>query len=337
MAEDDNREKDDRKVPGGLARAAALSPEQRKHIAQKAAAKRYGIPEAIFGSPDSPLQIGDVTIQCYVLDDETRVLSQADFLEALGRHRKASVRSPQDGEEQVPPILQGKAINPFISQDLLEKSKPIQFLPPSGGRASGYRAEILPMVCEVYLKARDAGVLLANQQHIARQAEILMRALAHVGIIALVDEATGYQHVRARRALEKILETFISEELRKWAKTFPDEFYREMFRLRGWDYKPWSVARPAVIGHYTNNLVYDRLAPGVLEELKKKNPKQHSGRRQHKHFQWLTEDVGDPRLREHLAAVVALMKASGDWVQFKRMVDRALPRYGDTIEMSLDD
>ena len=332
----DEEKRDESKVPGALARAASLSPARRTSIAQRAAAKRHGIREAIFGSPDSPLQIGGITIQCYVLDDETRVLSQASFLEALGRHRKASVK-PQEGEDQVPPILQGQAIKPFISQELLEKSKPVQFLPPSGGRASGYRAEILPMVCEVYLKARDAGVLLSSQQHIARQAEILMRALAHVGIIALVDEATGYQQVRARHALEKILETFISEELRKWAKTFPDEFYREMFRLRGWEYKPWSVARPAVIGHFTNNLVYDRIAPGVLEELKRKNPKQVSGRRQFKHFQWLTEDVGDPRLREHLAAVIALMKASSDWAQFKRMVDRALPRYGDTLEMGFDD
>ena len=324
------------KAAGGLARAAALSAEKRREIAQKGAAIRHGIPEAIFGSPDSPLQIGDVQIQCYVLDDETRVLSQADFLEALGRHRKASVK-PQEGEEQVPPILQGKGINQFISKELLEKSKPIQFLPPTGGRASGYRAEILPMVCEVYLKARDAGALLPSQMHIARQAEILIRALAHVGIIALVDEATGYQNVRARRALEKILETFIAEELRKWAKTFPDEFYKEMFRLRGWEYKPWSVSRPSVIGHYTNNLVYDRLAPGVLDELKRKNPKQVSGRRQHKHFQWLTADVGDPRLREHLTAVIALMRASADWSQFKRLVDRAMPRLGDTIELALYD
>jgi len=32
-----------------------------------------------------------------------------------------------------------------------------------------------------------------QQKHIAAQAEIIMRGLATVGIIALVDEATGYQ------------------------------------------------------------------------------------------------------------------------------------------------
>jgi hypothetical protein len=91
------------------------------------------------------------------------------------------------------------------------------------------------------------------------------------------------------------------------------------------------------VGKYTNNIVYDRLAPGILEELKKKNPKLSSGRRKHKHFQWLTEDIRDPRLREHLASVITLMRASTEWNQFLRMLDRALPKYGDTIQLSLND
>jgi hypothetical protein len=330
--------KDDSKVAGGLARAAALSREERSAIARKGAVARWraDLPEVLCGSPDKPLLIGGTEVQPYVLSDETRVLTQASFLQALGRHRKANVRN-EGGEERLPAILQGKAINPYISPELLEKSRPVQFRMESGVLASGYRAEILPMVCEVYLKARDAGVLPANQRHVAKQAEILIRALAHVGIIALVDEATGYQDIRARHALENILEQFIAEELRKWTKTFPDEFYKQMFRLRDWDYKPWTVKRPSVIGKYTNNLVYDRLAPGVLEELRRKNPKLNNGHRRHRHFQWLTEDVGDPRLREHLAAVIALMRASNDWDHFMRAIDRALPKYGDTYQLPYDD
>ena len=102
-----------------------------------------------------------------------------------------------------------------------------------------------------------------------------MRALAHVGIIALVDEATGYQDVRARNALNEILEQFIADELRRWTKLFPDEFYRQMFRLRGWEWKVQSIKqRPGVVGNYTNDLVYQRLAPGVLDELRRKDPSQ---------------------------------------------------------------
>lgn len=323
---------------GGKARAAALAPADRSAIARKAASVRWNksVPEAMYGSPEKPLVIGGKEIQCYVLEDETRVLTQATFLEALGRHRKANVRN-EGGEERLPAILQGKSINPYISRELLEKSQPVQFRTASGSVASGYRAEILPMVCEVYLKARDADVLPSNQRHVAAQAEILIRALAHVGIIALVDEATGYQDVRARSALNEILEQFIAEELRKWTKTFPDEFYRQMFRLREWEWKPQSVRmRPGVVGKYTNDLVYERLAPGVLNELKTKNPKLPTGRRKHKHFQWLTEDVGDPALREHLASVIALMRASSNWNQFRLLMDRAFPKYGGTLELPLD-
>jgi hypothetical protein len=331
-------EKDQSKIPGAKARAAKLSPEKRSGIAKKAASARWNkdVPEVFLGSPDKPVMIGETQVQCYVLDDETRVLTQASFLEALGRHRKANVRDEGE-EERLPAILQGKSINPFISKELIEKSRPVQFKTESGVVASGYRAEILPMVCEVYLKARDAGVLPRNQQHVAVQAEILVRALAHVGIIALVDEATGYQDYRSRNALNEILEQFISEELRKWAKTFPDEFYKQIFRLRDWEWKPQSIRqRPGVVGKYTNNLVYERMAPGILEELKIKNPKTPAGHRRHKHFQWLTEDIGDPRLREHLASVITLMRASTDWEQFKSLIDRSLPRFGETMEMALD-
>lgn len=327
------------KAAGGLARAKALSQEKKTEIAKKAASARWNrdVPEVLYGSPDKPLIIGGNSIQAYVLDDETRVLTQASFLEALGRHRKANVRN-EGGEERLPAILQGKALKPFISKELLEKSRPIQFRVETGGVASGYRAEILPMVCELYLKARDANALPPNQRHVAAQAEILIRALAHVGIIALVDEATGFQDYRARTALNEILEQFIADELRKWAKTFPDDFYRQMFRLRNWKFNEGSIRkRPGVVGKYTNNIVYDRLAPGILDELRRKNPKLPSGRRQHKHFQWLTEDVGDPRLREHLASVITLMKASSSWDQFMRMLNRALPRFGDTGELQLND
>jgi len=182
------------KAIGALARADKLTPEERSDIAKKAASARWSeVPQAICGSPERPLRIGDYELQCYVLEGGTRVLSQAGFLEALGRHRKANVRR-EGGEEQLPAILQGKAIYPYISKDIIEKSRPIKFRTPTSVMASGYRAELLPKICEVYLKARDAGVLPSNQQHVAKQAEILIRGLADIGIIALVDEATSWKN-----------------------------------------------------------------------------------------------------------------------------------------------
>ncbi len=101
--------------------------------------------------------------------------------------------------------------------------------------ANGIDARNLSKVCNVWLKARDAGnVLTKPQERIAIAADILVRGFAETGIVALVDEATGYQDVRAKDALAKILEAFIAKELRKWVSTFPLDYYKELFRLRGW-------------------------------------------------------------------------------------------------------
>ncbi len=167
----------------------------------------------------------------------------------------------------------------------------------------------------------------------------MVRGLARVGIIALVDEATGYQEVRARNALAEILERFIATELRKWVKTFPAEFYQEMFRLRQWPYPRLGnqTQRPVMAGKLTNDIVYARLAPGVLEELRRLTPRDDKGRLKTHLHRRLTEDVGHPKLREHLSAVVALMKASDTWSVFMRSMNRALPRYGRTLELPLSD
>lgn len=320
---------------GGIARAEKLTPEERSAIAKKAATARWSeeLAEAVCGSPDHPLRIGDIEIECYVLEDGRRVLTQSSFLRALGRHRKAA----GGDDEQLSPILQGKTLQPFISSDIRAKSKPIRFSPPSGGRASGYDAELLPAVCEVYLQARDAGALRHQQMHVAKQAEILVRGLARVGIIALVDEATGYQEVRAKNALAQILEQFIAKELQAWVSTFPDDFYRELFRLRGLDYPAYTVKRPRYFGHLTNDIVYKRLAPGVLDELRRVTPKNETGRRKHRYFQRLTQNVGYPKLREHLGSVVTLMKLSRDYKDFERKLDQIHPRFGDTIPLPLED
>ena len=290
----------------------------------------------VAGTPDRPLIVSDLEIQCYVLEDETRVLSQGGFLTAIGRSRTPKAGTGgMSNVDGLPFFLGADQLKPFISNELTASTTPIIFRLTSGQRALGYNALLLPQVCEVYLRARNAGALLASQQHIAERAEILIRGLATVGIIALVDEATGYQQIRAERALATILEKFIAKELQPWTKTFPYEFYEQIFRLKGWP-GPDGTKRPGVIAKYTNNIVYERLAPGVLEELQQRNPKRPTGGRRHRHHQWFTPDFGHPKLKEHLAATIALMRASTGWDQFTRMLQRAYPKVGTTLDLPLD-
>jgi hypothetical protein len=282
---------------------------------------------AEYGSPDHPLTIGEIEIPCYVLEDGRRVLVQTSMIDSLDMSRGGSNKS---GGDRLAKFTAGKGINPYISADLSDRTRnPIKFRTPRGAIAYGYEATALADICEAVLQARADGRLQLQQEHIAKRCEILMRGFARVGIIALVDEATGFQEVRARRALEQILEKFISDELLKWAKMFPDEFYQQLARLRGLHYSEIATKRPAYIGHLTNDIVYERLAPGILKELKDITPKDDMGRRKHKYHQRLTEDIGNPRLREHLWAVIALMRASSNWRNFYSLLNRAFPKWED--------
>ncbi len=324
---------------GGKARAKALSPEQRSEIARKAVEARWQkagrspkqMPRA---THDGEIVLGDgkIRMACAVLPNGKRLLTQGGFLLAIGRSR-----TPKAGTgalttvDGLPTFLQAEALKLFISNDLRESTTPIFFLDKSGRRSVGYDAELLPGVAEVYLNYRDW--IYAQDRRVPRQyqrivetCDIVMRGLARVGIIALVDEATGYQDDRDRDALAKILEAFVAKELKKWIRTFEPDFYKELFRLRGLPYNG-TCKKPSYIGHLTNDLVYSRLAPGVLQELRKKNPKQASGNRKAKHHQWLTEDFGHKKLENHLTAVTALMRGHDSWKPFHDMLEKSLPKY----------
>lgn len=328
-------EKDGLKVKAALARAEALSPEERSRIAKQAAAARWNsdLPKAEF---EGEFTIGGIVMDAVVLEDGRRIITQAAFLRALGR-----ARSPKAGTgvfatvDDKPFFLQAETLSPFIDNELIKSTTPVFYRTMSDGKGVGYDAELLPSVAEVYLRYRD-DVLSKKEKvprkydHIVKACDLLIRGLAHVGIIALVDEATGYQEVRDRQALQAILDKFLAKELAAWAKRFPDEFYKEIFRLRGWEWKGIKVNKPQVVAAYTKDIVYERLLPGLLDELEKKNPKTEKGYRKNRHHQWLTSEIGHPALAQHLFGVITLMKASTSWDSFKTMLDQALPKRNST-------
>ena len=337
------------KAKGGVARAQALSPEQRREIGRRAAEvrwKRRGeVPAAKFGSPDRPLRLaGEVEIPCYVLSDGTRVLTQEGFLSAIGRAGKAkggqgATATVEGMVNRMPSFLAAANLKPLIYEEIKGSTIPIVFTTPAGARAFGYRAELLPQVCNIYLEARDKGILKPSQYHIADKAQILVRALAETGIIALVDEVTGYQEVRAQDALQKYLEKVIRRELAAWVKRFPDEFYENMYKLKNWPWPGMGKNRYSVVAHYTRDLVYERLGPGILGELESKSPKDDGGHRKNKFHQWLTDDMGHPMLAQHLHSLIMFQRlalANGyGWNRFVKTVDQVLPRRGQTLELPL--
>ena len=327
-------EKNGSKAIGGKARAASLTSDQRKKIAKQAAEKRWSTPIA---KHTGSLMLGDIELPCAVLSDGTRVITETAFMSGMGMYRSGALsvrREPGEHGAQVPLYLAFKNLIPYINMHLGNVHElTLKYRTERGSIAHGIKADLIPKICDIWIDAQDDGVLGARQEKIANKAKLIMRALAHVGIIALVDEATGFQKERAVDALAKILEQFIAKELQPWVKTFPDGFYEELFRLRGLQYPEHKVKRPQYFGHLTTDIIYRRLAPAVLDELKRATPKDKKGRNKNKLFQKLTPEIGNPKLREHMASILTIMRLSESYDDFQVKLDKIHPRFNETEQL----
>lgn len=286
---------------------------------------------------EGKLNIGDIELNCAVLNDGTRVITKSAVFKAFGRTKRGRIK----GEIRVPNMpafIDANNLQPFVGEDLKGVLNQIDYIDKNGGEASGYNASILPLMCKMYLDARQAKALKTQQQSLARASEILLLGLSRIGIIALVDEATGYQHEREQDELQKILKAYISEELLKWQKTFPDTYYKEIFRLNGWNYTVQDIRkRPGVVGKWTNKIIYEQLPKGVLAELKKKTPKSPAGNYTARFFQSLTPDTGNPHLSAQLNQIIAIMRISDNWQQFIYNFNKMVDRKNGVMELKFED
>lgn len=317
---------------GGTARANSMSAEERKASARNAAVKRWGtdLPKE---THRGVLRIGATEIPCANLDNGMRVLSTVGLTRAFGSKKKGVNTRDRGTSPQLPPFLAAHAIKSCISEDLLQKlTSPLPYKPERGGLGMGFEAHLLPKVCEVILEARSRGSLTGRQEELAAVAEALVRGLAMTGIIALVDEATGYQADRARDELSTILAAYIAEELRPYIPLFPHEFFKQIYRLQGWEYREGTTRRPRYVGKLINEYIYKRLPPGVHEELVKRNPSINGRRRSH-HHRHLTEHTGVPHLDKQIASVTTLMAVSDDKTMFDSLFKKRFPKSGDQLRL----
>ena len=314
------------------ARAESLTPERRQDIARRAAQARHAaassredIPRADY---TGTLEIGEIVLQCAVLPNLMRVISEVSVARHFGRGLRslARKRTATSGGHPIPGYLSIAILEPFVQPSLrIALCEPVVFT-GRGGLRRGVDATLLSEICEAWLEAHQAGVLQPHMHRIAENADALMRASANVGITALIDEATGYQKVRDRLELHRILEAHLPEELSPWTRQFPDEFFRELFRLRGWQYSPVSVKRPRGVGRIITALIYDKLPGDVIEELGHRSLFAGDDRRaRHQRRLFLADVVGHSHLDRHIASVTALMRASKTWRGFIRLFDRAFP------------
>ncbi|MGY8905165.1 MAG: P63C domain-containing protein [Burkholderiales bacterium] len=323
------------RATGGHVKNALMTPEERKaqsgkmmEAKKQKAEERKMIATLPRTSHRGEIAIGELHIPCYVLSDSRRLISEGGVTAIFGTsggktYRLRDSSSPEESGP-LPLFLASKALQPFIHEAFDGMDLSVVEFVDGEKTLTGYEAKILPKVCEVWLRAKDAKTLQASQHVKAKKAELLMRGLAHIGVIALVDEATGYQYERPRKDLEEQLKKYLSDSLRKWVRTFPSDYFKHLCRLRGVELRP-DMRLPQYFGKLTNNIVYRRLAPGLLARLKeRRNEKGRAGDKLHS---WLSLDFGFPEVLVHLGLVVAVMKQNTDYEVFERELEKIAPTY----------
>ena len=241
------------KARGGKARAEKLSPERRKEIATMAAKERWEredtkLPKVthrgVIKIPDLNMEI-----PCFVLDDGRRVISGRGITAAIGMKGRGQGIARIAGHRMLESYNNSNLPVAIQTPIKFEGGSPKVYTP-----SDGFEATVLQELCEAILKARDGGILKTDQEmRYGKYADILTRSFARVGIIALVDEATGYQEIRPRDALSAYLEMLVRKELAAWAKTFPDEFYENIYKLKGWKWPGMQKNRFSIVAHYTRD------------------------------------------------------------------------------------
>lgn len=330
---------------GGLTRAKNLSSKERSAIAKKAAKARWAKKEERATSDlvlplathQGKVRIGELDLDCYVLEDGRRVFNKRGMAKALGMKSA--------GGNVFLRAMHSKGLGSEIDQKLFDRiNNPFYFKPLTLDHAHGYEADILVDVCKAVVRAFDAKKLQQSQDGLAAQAKILLNAFAKIGITALVDEATGFQEIRMPDALQLLVQQYIEDEKREWAKQFPDNYYDELNRL--YDSKRMTVTksgkvvqnRPQHFAHFTRTYVYHPLENGaVLAELDKLNPKIGTkGTRRHRFHQHLTFEYGIEKLKRQVQDVMTLMMVSDNTSQFKKLYKKRFPQKGEQLDLLED-
>ncbi|AYJ87638.1 hypothetical protein D3Y57_19065 [Sphingomonas paeninsulae] len=317
---------------GGKARSELLSPSERQRIARAAAKARWDepCPKAIFGEQDKPIRISDIEVPCYVLDDGKRVITMNGIMDTFGMARGGAMVK---GMNRLELFVSRNRIKPFISSDLYERIvSPIRFR-IKNSTAYGFDSDTLIDVAEAVIQADNAGTLQKQQAGIAHQCRVITSSLTRVGLIALIDEATGYQTNRDKDELQQILSAYLLPEHRPWMETIPVEFTNEIYRVYGWT-RTANNRGPRYAGKLIRNLIYEKLPKPVLPALDEINPTNAKYQRKHRHHQFLTEKQGLDHFRTQVITVMTLLRISKNKGDFNRHL---ISYFGSQMSFAFDD
>lgn len=265
-------------------------------------------------------------IPCYVLDDGQRIFRLSNLTKAL--------RGKEHGK--FGNYLAASNIQKYLPERLIPLNDELHDRVPQGVVSfylndkleKGYNSEDFMDVCIAFIEAGYYGDLTDVQKEISINANKYIMACAKVGITALIDEATGYQNLREDNALQLKLKFFLSDQLRDWEKTFPDELWRQFGRLTNW--KGSIHSRPQYWGKLVNELIYECLDEDLAKYLKENKPMMPSNTKYH---QWLNENYGVRALTEHIWQIIGMARGCENIHELKMLANKEFKKRA--IQLSL--
>lgn len=227
------------------------------------------MPKALYAG-----KLFDGLVDCYVLDDGRRVISQRGMVRSLsGGPGRGNVSRYI---ERLPSQFNGLTVVPEI-----------HFAIPTGGRAIGREHAWAVDVWQAYVDAHFAGELHPAQEDLAKRSAVILRSLGKVGLAALIDEATGYQEVRASDELRGMFARYLRDEPMTWTRMWDDEVVGKLCSL-------YQVERrgrqfPTFLGNVIGKLYQVILPADVYSEMKLRNGS--GNERQGKHHQFFRDSL----------------------------------------------
>lgn len=273
-----------------------------------------------------------IKIIASILDNEerTHIFSERSLANVFGfKGGGAYWKRKKTDSAVLPEYLSSPLLKDFISSDLKEKlDSAVSYIATNGKYSQGIEATVLPLICDVYYKASIKHKDNEGLKKAGETAYKIILAFSQYGVLKYVEQITGYRYTDEDIIIAKQLKEWgVSPTIVDWGKEFQTEFYRHIYRLKGWDFNPKTVKKPQVIGTYTNKYIYSYLPADVFSWIKENTPKSKAGNKTARYFQSLDDKKGKEIFRNQLVSVTTLLKISKSWADFE---NKMMELFGQT-------
>lgn len=274
-----------------------------------------------FGQKESPLILGAISLNCYILVNNKRILTISSIQKALGYDGKS--------ENWVTEFID--KLNTFfpIDSDLVAAFRNailIEINDIKGKRTSvvsTIESHHLIKLCQVIIKAKEEGFLNIAQLKYAKAALLIVKTIEKTSIVDLIDQVTGFTRhkIVTLEHFVTLLKNQQNDTAVDWIKTIPIDFIEAILEA---NHLSWEdvQGKPSALVDLLNEIIFSRIENDALDAIRKSKPKRAYTRKNNK-----KQEIEHPRLKEYILILNSLLKASGkNWNILIQLLNKTYPK-----------